>query len=363
VPAPLSEELRKLNGQKEFLRNLPKRNIDADIEVSDYLKKHPVYISLTTSPKRLSKLTHVLETLDLDHVTHILINLPQEFGRDGSEYDIPAELLKFPKVKIIRTPVDYGPITKLIPGIEYARKKDKDSLVITIDDDVGYPSGMVSELIYNSVKYKNSVITGSGQDSKFWDLGAGSPSRGLPSIGKNTGNNCSNTDPTSYCDVVEGFGSIAYRAGQVDTDMMLKLADKGFSRDCFASDDLIISFALAISGVQKIKVRNDYLHVDTLIPFDYGFDEDALHRGAGLEGDTFKNPGQVNDQKYQNCFKQLVDIAYDSTKGQYKSRNKIMAALSKRTAPRLDPVDSALALTSTATSALGHLAGSTSSCP
>ena len=115
-------------------------------------------------------MVNVLETLDTTHVKEILNQYSQQFGRDGSEYDIPEELKRFPKVRILRPSVDQGPITKLLPAIEYAQSKDKEALVITVDDDTGYPKGTIPELIYHSVKTKNSVVSGSGQDGTFWKL-------------------------------------------------------------------------------------------------------------------------------------------------------------------------------------------------
>ena len=128
----------------------------------------------------------------------------------------------------------------------------------------------------------------------------------MPKTKNNDGKNCKTEkitidSPLSYCDVIEGFGAIAYRAGLVDVDLMKQLSDKThFSKDCFASDDLVISFSLALSGVDRLKVRNTYLSTDNIVQFDYGFEGDALHKGAGLDGNHL-NPAQVNEEKYTKC--------------------------------------------------------------
>ena len=253
----------------------------------------------------------------------------------ATEYKIPQELRKFPKVRILRPYVDLGPITKLLPGIEYARSRDKDALVITVDDDVGYPKGAISELIYHSVKNQNTVVSGSGQDAGYW-IGQ----RAMPATTNNgweimQNNSSSRADwntPPSYCDVVEGFGGIGYRANMVDIELMKYLSSREFSKFCFVSDDLVISYVLALSGVNRLKIQNQYLHINLAEKFNIhfffpGLHEDALHRGGGLEGIDLEGAPSVNFKKYSECLKKLRETSWDATAQRFKTAKQMKSEL------------------------------------
>jgi len=299
-----SLETKEVREKTADLKSRPKRELSDDHEVQDYLKKHKIYISLTTSPERISKLIHIINTLDLNNVEEVLINVPLKYGRNGSSYTIPPELEHHPKVRIIRPELDLGPITKLLPGIEYAKQKDPNSTVITIDDDTGYPNGFISELIYHSVHNEGSVVGGSGQDGKFWGF-----DNQLPAHAKKGSSACpADGDGVYHCDVVEGFGGIAYRPKYVNTDLMKRFSNREFSKDCFVSDDLVISYVLAHSGVDRIRVHNEYIGPSRQHQFSWGFGADALHKGAGLAGESASpSVEDVNTRKYQECLKKLKE--------------------------------------------------------
>ncbi len=57
------------------------RNISHNRKVQNFLKKHKVYITMTTSPLRLPKICAVLATLDLEYVDKIFVVLPCKYGR------------------------------------------------------------------------------------------------------------------------------------------------------------------------------------------------------------------------------------------------------------------------------------------
>ena len=57
------------------------RDISHNRKVQNFLKKHKVYITMTTSPLRLPKIRAVLATLDLEYVDKIYIVLPCKYGR------------------------------------------------------------------------------------------------------------------------------------------------------------------------------------------------------------------------------------------------------------------------------------------
>jgi hypothetical protein len=290
------------------------RPIQPGSEAWNFLQKHPVYISMTTSPGRVSKIHHVLDTLDLRHVKNIFLNLPLRFSRDQSEYPLPMHLLQLyeNKVKFLRPPKDLGPITKLLPAIQYAKDQgEENAIVIVVDDDTAYPRGMVSEIIHSLSQHQNTVVAASAQDLPFWGIDRGK----MPPTPKNQGHACLESE-SSFCQVVEGFGSIGYPAGTVDVELMRRLADSRFSKECFVSDDLVISFSLALSGVDRFKIRNSFLGNHLIHQFAYGFEGDALHRGGGL---GLEINGNMNTSKYQRCHQKLMEIAFDPVTGRFKS--------------------------------------------
>lgn len=295
------DEARKLDPTAEYTNEFyqgmidelwrrPVRDLTRDRRSRRLLRKHPVFVSLTTSPDRIDRIHHVLATLDLTHVRKVLVVLPMRFGRTGQPYEIPAELRDHRKVKILRIPKDLGPISKMLPAIEHARAIDRRALVISVDDDIGYPRGMIPEMIYQLARSRMTAFSGSapsidrfGIDPATWRFPADRDAR-----------------------VVEGWAGIGYRAGDVHTGLLRQLSP--VSRETLTSDDLVISYALAATRVRKAPIRNEYFDRRHLRHFPHGFGADALHRGAGLSSPE----PRVDDHtpvKYQRALEHL-DRAY-----------------------------------------------------
>lgn len=305
--------------QKNYVKSLPIRPILIDDPVEEYRKNHPIIVSVTTSPKRISQIIHVFETLDLDSIDYIIVALPMKYGRDQSEYVIPDELQNFPKVKIIRIENDFGPITKLIPAVEYAKDelKTEDAIIITIDDDTAYPIGMIRELALHMILHSNTVVAGSGQNLNYWNIQSM-----FPQTDKNNALNTYTYNTNNYVDIVEGFGGVAYKPKYVDTELMKYLSEH---KQCFVSDDMVISFVLAYSGVNRLKISNDYFSLENIKQYSYGFHEDALHRGAGIDNkNTMTIFENANHKKYKKCYQNLIDLTFDYNYSKFKKRQDIL---------------------------------------
>lgn len=273
---------------------LPVENIAKDPKVKAYLAAHKSYISLTSSPTRIKYLKKIFDVLDLTYIEEILLVLPERYSRDNSEYVIPEELKNYPKLRILRPAKDLGPISKLLFAAEEIGAKDPDSIIITIDDDTVYPKGAIGQLLKYAIKLDN-VVGASAQNLGFWDISyARWPETGAKTL------NCGKTGE-SNCDVIEGFGGVAYKPKFLDTEMLRKLSSFTYSKDCFASDDLVISYVLATKGVARTKISNEFI----AIPFQlsYGFGPDALHRGGGVLSDAALS--NININKYQRCMLKL----------------------------------------------------------
>src|SRR3989338_6515814 len=259
-----------VDGTIQCLNNMPVRDIDSHPAVKNYLQKHSVIISFTTSPERLKNLTPMLRTLDTTHVSHIWLALPKQYKNKEDYGVIPEEISKFPKLEIIaRDQYDYGPITKMLPAIEKIKALDPDALVISVDDDTGFPKGMINELIYYSILHSNSIVSGAGNYVEIFGI---LPEE-WPGLGKAQKRPFCGNAELSYCDTVEGWKAIAYKPRLVDTERMKQIA--GISKACRTSDDLVISYVLAESGVEKIRITNNYF--PDIHRFESGHDEGALH--------------------------------------------------------------------------------------
>ena len=272
----------------------PVRDITQYRKVKNFLKNHEVHVSLTTSPLRLPKVLAVLATIDSTHIKNINVVLPNKYGKNKESYnqDDIDKISKFPKVKIIRTQKDYGPITKMLPVIRDV--KDPKSIIISIDDDVGYPLGMINEFIYQKVeKYPNAVVQSPDEGQDF----------------RNDIGNFKKVFPTKqkprkpYADLVEGWLGVAYTKKLVNDKEMEIFAD--LSKECLLSDDLVISYVLAKHNVPVVKVDNKHLGLQ--LSYQYGAGADALHKGGGTgkvaKVGSFSD--DFNKEKYEIC---LYDI-------------------------------------------------------
>jgi lipopolysaccharide cholinephosphotransferase len=278
-------------------------------KINNFLRKHEVIVTMTTSPLRLQKIVAVLSTLDYTNITKVNIVLPKTYGPNNETYNkIPKNLTKImkdiPKIQILRVKKDLGPITKMLPTI--IQTDDKKSIIISIDDDVAYPMGMINELIYQKVlKHPNSVIT-MGQPMPFFDevtnMNKYWPER-------------KNKRP--FVDIVEGWSSVLYSPNLVNTKCMKKLSN--ISKQCFLSDDFVISYVLSISNKKRISIDNKYVY-DTF-PYSYGTGEDALHAGRGLGDKREYQPHSdvINFEKYIKCLDAIVDYVYKIKKSKNKS--------------------------------------------
>jgi hypothetical protein len=296
LPKIYTGEEMLLRSQSQYLKSLPARDLSKYPAVKKFLKKNKVYLSLTTSPSRISKIHHVLESLDLENVEKVYLVIPKVFERNQSRYQLPAKVLSIPKLEIIEIEHDLGPITKLIPAAEHLAHENPNSLLITIDDDTGYPFGLINELIYWSSEMQGAVVGAAGRNlSKFEIHDSNFP---RPNAIKQL-----HKAEAKSVEVIEGYGAIAYPVGRVNTELMRRWND--LCPECRVSDDLVISLALELSGVSRYHVWSPYMNLYHMIQYGYGFKEDALHKGAGLVRDANYVESFVN-QNYQRAYRAIL---------------------------------------------------------
>lgn len=292
--AKFSSEDNVIEIQKSRLKNWPRRDIRKIPLVNDFLKEHPVFISLTTSPKRISHLHHVIQTLDLANVQKVFISIPEKFGRTGEPYLIPDELLINPKIEIIRVPIDEGPATKFLPAVDRLQLQNPDAYLITVDDDNGYAFGMINELIFAAANAPNSAISGSGQMLSHWRIGGPQ--------GRRTLRQFSDSRMTlSEVEVIENYLAIIQPVKSFPTQMIRQWLN--FCSDCFVSDDLVISLALAKRRTPLFEINSKYFNRQGATAFRYGMQSDALYRGAGLSYSLIS--GDIHAHKYRRTYEAL----------------------------------------------------------
>lgn len=136
-----------------------------DIVQPNKSKKLRVVASLTTMPDRYEKIIKTLKCLNTQTYVFdaIYLSLPDRCKRLNIAYPpVPNEVNNL--CTIVKCP-DYGPITKILGAL--LMEKDPDTVIITFDDDMIYPSDLVSSLMKHHENYPDSAIGSSGMLLKY----------------------------------------------------------------------------------------------------------------------------------------------------------------------------------------------------
>ncbi|CAN0259848.1 unnamed protein product, partial [Discosporangium mesarthrocarpum] len=117
-----------------------------------------VVVSLTTLPSRIQHIKPVLDSLKAQAVrpSAIYLIVPEFSLRESRGYDIPLFILEDPELTIIRSEVDYGPATKLIPLLQVETRPE--TVIITVDDDTWYPSSLLRDLAVAANRLPNMAV-------------------------------------------------------------------------------------------------------------------------------------------------------------------------------------------------------------
>lgn len=221
---------------------------------------HKVILSMTTSPERIDKIHRLLQTIHPAMYDKIELNLPVRYKRTGKTYDIPSALATFPKLEIVRIEEDLGPVTKVLPTL----MRHRDAIVISMDDDIAYSTHNIASMLDALRHYDyNCVVARSWFKKSLSNMNLpAKPDIVVRPTDKNV-------------DIVEGYGLVAYCAWLVDAQLIESFSK--LCKQCFTSDDLTISFALALHKVPRIAIDVDKASPD-VTALSYGFASDALHK-------------------------------------------------------------------------------------
>jgi len=227
-----------------------------------------VVISLTTTPARIRSTREMLTALarQSGEFSTILLNVPHRSARTGETYEIPEWMSRIEKLRINRCS-DYGPGTKLLGAL--ACEPHPDTLIVTVDDDVLYPSWMVAA-------YRQCAAT---DDSRAYCMtGFNIPDPRAVAVRLARGALEPVAGHGADVQVAAGYGSCLYKRSFFDDSIfdVLKLP-----KFLLYSDDIYISNYLAGKNIGIRTVPFGACGGATswdarVLP--YGLEGDALHR-------------------------------------------------------------------------------------
>lgn len=274
--------------------------------VQQYLKNHPVYLSLSITPDRIHHVPSILNALDTHWVKEIIIALPEKFARTGQRYTIPEALIAIPKVRIHRTDQDYGPITKVLPTLKIARDRQEKAIIVVIDDDYIYPRGLVNEHIY-------AIASEHGQVAASTIIGELGDKANMPLSYKIDSGLLRENWPDGQPELLHGVGSIGFQSDHLDPEWLQALMSYEQSRGrnaCTLSDDMMISYGLRKNGIRFTKLKTDYLSHKLLQPMQMTAEVQAIHNLRAEQTwwgwlDWSKKPNPV-ETRLEWCFAELA---------------------------------------------------------
>lgn len=121
----------------------------------------PLIFTFTTTPSRIQLVDGVIRRL-LDQTVRpdwVVVNIPHFSQREQKPYELPDTLQKWsshPRVRIQRCE-DEGPLTKLLPTLEWWNG-DPQAMLIPVDDDVVHTPRFFEELVANSLHHPEVVV-------------------------------------------------------------------------------------------------------------------------------------------------------------------------------------------------------------
>jgi len=227
-------------------------------------KQHrKIHISITTTPKRLSKLSRVIDSFLNQSVPiyQIHIVIPTRHKRFNSPYLVDKKwyFKSNKKINIIRVP-DIGPLNKLHSALDMVKRDD---ILLTADDDHTYPTHWAFFLSLFPMLYP-----------KFSGVYAFKGFHQSKII-----NSKKQYVPTNI-DCIVGELGVAYPRRLIKNQAQL-LKQVGYSKDAFYSDDVLISNHLASCQIARILLPSidEGLH-DLVYPkkLQWANSHDSLHK-------------------------------------------------------------------------------------
>ncbi len=226
----------------------------------------------------------------------IYLTLPSESRRLKLKYG-PMPNIVVEHCSIIHVDVDYGPVTKLYGGLMFENVPD--TIIISCDDDVIYPSDTFELLYQKSLIYPDSCICGSGMLIKWGIYGSST----FVNMNKSTKwNSVLGTTPPMdgrNVDLIFGVVGVLYKRrffGSHDECMRRLFQFSLSDNDILCNDDVLISGYLCLKGIKR-RVFPD-LPVVTQIESEGQHPEVALSMDAGVTSRFNRAINKIHDAGY-----------------------------------------------------------------
>lgn len=218
-----------------------------------------IVVSLTTLPGREDLVWRAIESIQCQTCPPdaIYLNLPSDRFA-GSR--VP---FRFEGVTICLLP-DIGPAMKLLPTL--AKEKDPHTFIITIDDDVEYPSQLIDKLVRAAVLFPNSAIGFTGWSVAIIKDGIHEISHMNQDIA-----GCRFFQPVQ---VLEGTRGVIYRRSFFDNDIQGHACAHPSFR---FHDDILFSGYLASRDIGRVVRWFDALQGHSVSNWKIHGQSDGLH--------------------------------------------------------------------------------------
>ncbi len=210
--------------------------------------KRRVVCSLTTRTVQPKYFNKVLDRL-VEQFDAVYLALPS-VSADG----VPYPKLTHPGVTVIPVEEDYGPITKFFGVLN--SDEAPTTLVVALDDDIIYDSGLRSIYEEAHTKHPRCVLSGAGIVHKYLGLS------NIPWFLAMTGRK--EYHPTAFPSLlgsknittVTGYTGICFRRGLIQRQELLAFMSYwNRHRECFLNDDLVFSAFLSTKRIPRLGVQ------------------------------------------------------------------------------------------------------------
>jgi len=241
-----------------------------------------IWISLTTLPDRIYKINKTLNSLKNQTVQVDKINLciPYIAKRLNKPYIIPNFLINDKHINIIRCE-DYGPITKLLGSLNNC--ENPNTIIITVDDDVIYPTDLVEKLLTRSQLYPKSAIGFCG-----WMLKDLVKSKHYFYSNLVYEDRIKGLKFKTSVDVLEGYRGVLYKKHFFDN----KIYDiTNLDESIFYVDDTFISLLLSENNVDRLSFKYEE---DTTLTTDEIFNK--IWKCGNKEKDSLSSLGDFYEK-------------------------------------------------------------------
>lgn len=202
-----------------------------------------IIISLTSYGKRLETLPLCLTSIfnQTYKADKVILNIS---GKDS----LPQSILKFQDkgLSIFHVPVDLKPHNKYY----YTMKRYPEDIIITLDDDIIYPSDLIEKLLLSYKRFPNSVSAGRAHKMLFDGNGNLMPYLKWE-------RECNLYDCPSMDLFATGVGGVLYPPHSMNIELFNQTQ---IQRLCLYADDLWLKFMQLMQNTPVVLIKQERQH-------------------------------------------------------------------------------------------------------